>query len=93
MFENRFGYISELVKMGANIKVQGKTAVVEGTSRLVGSPVRATDLRAGASLMVAGLSAEGTTEVYGLEIIERGYESVVDKLTALGADVQRVEDG
>ena len=93
VFENRFGYISELVKMGANIKVQGKTAVVEGTSRLVGSPVRATDLRAGASLMVAGLSAEGTTEVYGLEIIERGYESVVDKLTALGADVQRVEDG
>ncbi|HHT85686.1 MAG: UDP-N-acetylglucosamine 1-carboxyvinyltransferase [Bacillota bacterium] len=92
VYENRFGYVSELIKMGANIKVQGKTAVVEGTSRLVGSPVRATDLRAGASLMVAGLSAEGTTEVYGLEIIERGYESVVEKLKGLGADVRRVED-
>ncbi len=92
VYENRLGYVSELIKMGANIKVQGKTAVVEGTARLVGSPVRATDLRAGASLMVAGLSAEGTTDIYGLEIIERGYESVVEKLKGLGANVQRVEE-
>ena len=77
--------------MGACIKVRGKTAVVEGTARLVGSPVRATDLRAGASLVVAGLSAEGTTEIFGLETIERGYEAVVDKLKALGASVRRLQ--
>lgn len=92
VYENRLGYVSELVKMGANIKVQGRTAVIEGTDRLVGSPVTATDLRAGASLMVAGLSAEGTTDIYRLEIIERGYESVVEKLKGLGADVTRVEE-
>ncbi len=92
MYDNRLGYVGELVKMGANIKVQGKTAVIEGAPRLVGSPVRATDLRAGASLVVAGLSAAGTTEIYGLEIIERGYESVVDKLKTLGACIERIED-
>ena len=92
VYENRLGYVSELVKMGANIKVQGRTAVIEGTDRLVGSPVTATDLRAGACLMVAGLSAEGTTDIYRLEIIERGYESVVEKLKGLGADVTRVEE-
>ncbi len=91
MYDNRLGYVRELVKMGANIKVQGRTAVVEGIPELIGSPVTATDLRAGASLLVAGLSAYGTTEIYGLEIIERGYEAVVDKLRALGADVERVE--
>ncbi len=91
MYDNRLGYVSELIKMGACIKVRGKTAVVEGTARLVGSPVRATDLRAGASLVVAGLSAEGTTEIFGLETIERGYEAVVDKLKALGASVRRLQ--
>lgn len=77
--------------MGAKVKVQGKTAIVEGTPILTGSPVTASDLRAGASLVVAGLSAEGTTEIYGLEIIERGYESIVGKLQAIGAHVQRVD--
>ncbi len=77
--------------MGAKVKVQGKTAIVEGAPKLTGSPVTASDLRAGASLVVAGLSAEGTTEIYGLEIIERGYESIVDKLQAIGAHVQRVD--
>ncbi len=91
MYDNRLGHVSELVKMGANVKVQGKTAIIEGAPRLVGSPVTATDLRAGAGLVVAGLSAEGTTEVYGLEIIERGYECIVEKLKNLGASVERIE--
>jgi UDP-N-acetylglucosamine 1-carboxyvinyltransferase len=74
--------------MGANIKVEGKTAIVEGVPRLVGAPVKANDLRAGASLMIAGLSADGVTEVYGLEIISRGYEIVDEKLRGLGAQVE-----
>ncbi|MGI6164191.1 MAG: UDP-N-acetylglucosamine 1-carboxyvinyltransferase [Bacillota bacterium] len=90
-YDNRLGHLNELVKMGAKVKVQGKTAIVEGAPKLTGSPVTASDLRAGASLVVAGLSAEGTTEIYGLEIIERGYESIVDKLQAIGAHVQRVD--
>jgi UDP-N-acetylglucosamine 1-carboxyvinyltransferase len=88
IYDNRLGYVSELIKMGANIKVEGKTAIVEGVPRLVGAPVKANDLRAGASLMIAGLSAEGVTEVYGLEIISRGYEMVDDKLRGLGAQVE-----
>jgi UDP-N-acetylglucosamine 1-carboxyvinyltransferase len=88
IYDNRLGYVSELVKMGAKIKVEGKTAIVEGVPRLVGAPVKANDLRAGASLMIAGLSAEGVTEVYGLEIISRGYEMVDEKLRGLGAQVE-----
>ncbi len=88
IYDNRLGYVGELVKMGAKIKVEGKTAIVEGVPRLVGAPVKANDLRAGASLMIAGLSAEGTTEVYGLEIISRGYEIVDEKLKGLGAQVE-----
>lgn len=88
IYDNRLGYVSELVKMGANIKVEGKTAIVEGVPRLVGAPVKANDLRAGASLMIAGLSADGVTEVYGLEIISRGYEIVDEKLRGLGAQVE-----
>jgi len=87
VYENRLGYVSELVKMGARIKVEGKAAIVEGVSRLMGAPVTATDLRAGASLVIAGLSAYGTTEVYGLDIIRRGYELIDRKLSELGADV------
>jgi len=92
MYDNRLGYVSELIKMGAKIKVEGKTAIVEGVPRLVGAPVRTSDLRAGASLVVAGLSAEGVTEIYGVEIIDRGYEFIEDKLRALGACVKRVEN-
>jgi len=92
MYDNRLGYFSELIKMGAKIKVEGKTAIVEGVPRLVGAPVRTSDLRAGASLVVAGLSAEGVTEIYGVEIIDRGYEFIEDKLRALGACVKRVEN-
>jgi len=91
VYENRLGFVSELVKMGARIKVEGKTAIVEGVKRLVGAPVKANDLRAGAALVLAGLSAHGTTDVYGLEIINRGYEIVEQKLCALGADVKVVD--
>jgi UDP-N-acetylglucosamine 1-carboxyvinyltransferase len=92
MYDNRLGHVSELIKMGAKVRVQGKTAIVEGAPKLTGSPVIASDLRAGAGLVVAGLSAEGTTEIHGLEIIERGYESIVDKLKGLGANVYRAGD-
>lgn len=88
VYENRLGYAGELVKMGASIKVEGKTAIVEGVKRLVGAPVKANDLRAGACLVVAGLSAHGTSEVYGLDIIRRGYEVIDEKLRELGADVK-----
>ncbi len=91
MYDNRLGYVGELVKMGASIKVEGRSAIVEGRSRLIGGPVQANDLRAGASLVIAGLSAEGTTDVSGLEIISRGYELIEEKLTALGADVKTLD--
>lgn len=89
VYDNRLGYVSELVKMGANIRVEGRTAIVEGVPHLVGAPVRANDLRAGAALVVAGLSARGRTEVYGTEIIDRGYEKMEEKLSALGAVISR----
>ena len=91
VYENRLGYVSELVKMGASIKVEGKTAIVEGVKRLAGAPVQANDLRAGASLVVAALSAHGTSEVHGLDIVQRGYEVIDAKLSELGADVRILE--
>jgi UDP-N-acetylglucosamine 1-carboxyvinyltransferase len=76
--------------MGADISVEGRTAVVQGVSKLVGAPVSATDLRAGAALIIAGLAAEGTTEIESIEYIDRGYEDVVEKITALGGNIKRV---
>jgi len=87
IYDNRFGYANELIRMGASVKVDGRTAIVEGVPKLFGAPVRATDLRAGAAMIVAGLSAEGKTEVYGVEHILRGYEHVVDKYRSIGADI------
>ena len=87
IYESRFRYIEELKQMGANIRVLGRTAVVDGTDRLVGAKVRATDLRAGASLIVAGLMAEGLTEISGVNYILRGYEGIDQKLRQLGAKV------
>ena len=78
--------------MGANIRINGKTAMVSGVDHLYGSTVCAHDLRAGAALVIAGLAAQGTTYVEHIHFIERGYEKLVDKLTALGADIRRVED-
>ena len=93
VYETRFfGYCTELESMGANIKISGKTATVSGVERLSGATVCAHDLRAGAALVIAGLAAEGTTHVEHIHFIERGYESLVDKLTDLGADIRRLDD-
>ena len=92
VYETRFfGYCTELQSMGANIQINNKTATVTGVEKLYGATVAAHDLRAGAALVIAGLVAEGTTQVENIHFIERGYENLVEKLTALGADIQRVE--
>ena len=93
VYESRFfGYITELESMGAKIEVNGKTATINGREKLKGNTVIARDLRAGAALVIAGLVAEGTTRVENIHYIERGYENLVEKLTALGANIRRVED-
>jgi len=91
IFENRFIHVSELRRMGADILVSGSTATVRGVPRLSGAPVMATDLRASASLVLAGLVADNTTEVHRVYHLDRGYESLEDKFAALGADIRRVK--
>lgn len=86
----RFRHVDELRRMGATLKVEGRSAVIEGVSKLNGAKVVASDLRAGAALFIAGLATNGTTELEGLEHIDRGYENLVGKLQSLGADVQRI---
>ncbi len=93
VYETRFfGYCTELESMGADILITGKTATVTGKEKLHGADVKANDLRAGAALVIAGLCAEGTTTVGNIHYIERGYENLIEKLTALGADIKRVEE-
>ena len=93
VYETRFfGYCTELESMGANIKINGKTAMVSGVEKLYGCTVYAHDLRAGAALVIAGLAAEGKTYVEHIHFIERGYEHLIRKLTSLGADIKRIED-
>ena len=93
VYETRFfGYCSELESMGADIQISGKTAIVTGNEKLYGATVCAHDLRAGAALVIAGLAAEGTTCVKNIHYVERGYERLIEKLTALGAHIRRVED-
>ncbi|MBH0168962.1 MAG: UDP-N-acetylglucosamine 1-carboxyvinyltransferase [Bacillota bacterium] len=89
IYSARFKHIDELRRMGANVKVEGRSAIINGPAKLEGAKVKASDLRAGAALVVAGLMAEGVTEISGLEHIDRGYESLVDKLKGLGAKVWR----
>lgn len=91
IWENRFRYVDELVRMGANIQVDGQIAVIEGVPELQPAPLRASDLRAGAALVVAALATEGTSEVDEIGHIERGYEDLVEKLQNLGADIRRIE--
>ena len=91
IWDNRFRYVEQLIRMGANITVEGKRAYIEGVERLKGAPVKADDLRAGAAMLIAGLVATGTTEIEDILHIDRGYEDVVAKLSALGADIKRVE--
>ncbi len=93
IFENRFQVVDELKRMGARIKVEGRLAVIEGTDHLHGTQVKATDLRAGAALVVAGLMARGTTEITNTSYIYRGYHELDKKLKALGADISSVENG
>lgn len=90
IFENRFMHVGEMMRMGADITIQGKTAIVRGVLKLRGAPVMATDLRASASLILAGLAAEGTTTLSRVYHIDRGYQRIEEKLSALGADIRRV---
>lgn len=92
IWESRFQYTAELSKMGAKITAQGKSAIFEGVDELFGAPVYSTDLRAGAALIVAGVSANGTTEVYNLEHIDRGYENIEEKFRKIGANIQRIKE-
>lgn len=92
IFENRFMHVGELMRMGAVVKIEGSRAIVEGVEKLRGAPVMATDLRASASLVLAGLAAEGRTDLLRVYHIDRGYQSIEKKLSALGADIQRVKD-
>ena len=91
VFENRFMHVVELNRMGAQISTEGRSAVIDGPSKLTGCDVRATDLRAGAAMILAGLVAEGTTRIGDLHHIDRGYENIVAKLKNLGADIERID--
>jgi len=93
IFENRYMHVPELARMGADIRVAGRTASVHGRSKLIGAPVMATDLRASMSLILAGLAAEGETQVNRVYHLDRGYERLEEKLQAVGADIERVGDG
>ncbi len=90
VWDNRFQYVEELKRMGAQISVDGRLAVIEGVDHLNAAPVKATDLRAGAAMLIAALAASGTTQIEGINQIERGYENVEDKLRALGSDIRRI---
>lgn len=92
IWESRFQYTTELNKMGAKITPQGKTAIFEGVDKLIGAPIYATDLRAGAALLIAGIIAEGTTDLYNIHYIDRGYEHIEDKFRKLGANIQRITE-
>ena len=93
VFENRFMFAEELMRMGADVNLDGHHAVVEGVDKLMGAPVSCSDLRAGAALVLAGVAAEGETVVHDIYHIDRGYEDYVGKLQSLGADVKRVKVG
>ena len=90
IFENRFKYADELARMGANIKVEGNTAIIDGTEKLTGARISAPDLRAGAALVIAGMAAEGITVVDDIVYIQRGYEDFELKLQNLGAEIEKV---
>ncbi|MBS4534483.1 UDP-N-acetylglucosamine 1-carboxyvinyltransferase [Clostridium sp. D2Q-14] len=92
IFEGRFKYVDELKRMGANIKVDGRSAIIRGATPLSGTKIMATDLRAGAACIIAGLIADGETEVYNIEHVERGYERIEEKLKGLGVDIKRVTE-
>ena len=90
VWDSRYRYVDEIRRMGAKVQVDGKIAVIEGVDKLTGAPVQACDLRAGAAMVIAGLAAQGTTEVDCVHYIERGYEDIVRKLSGVGADIRVV---
>ena len=92
VWSSRYRYVDELKRMGARIQVDDKTAVVEGVEKLTGAPIQAYDLRAGAALVIAALAAQGESEISNVQYIERGYEDIIGKLRALGADIRAVEE-
>jgi UDP-N-acetylglucosamine 1-carboxyvinyltransferase len=92
IFEHRFKYVDELRRMGAKIEVDGKVCVVEGIDKFTGASVQACDLRAGVALVIAGLAADGITEINGIEHVERGYENIVEKFKALGGNIKKIGD-
>ena len=92
IWENRHKHIDELKKMGANIKVEGRVAIIDGVKKLTGAVVKATDLRAGAAMVIAGLIAEGVTEITSIEHIDRGYPHIEDKFKQLGAEIRRISE-
>ena len=92
IFENRQGHVDELRKMGVDIKVEGRTTIIDGSPLLTGAVVKATDLRAGAAMVIAGLIAKGNTEVYSIEHIDRGYPCIEEKFNSLGANIRRISD-
>ena len=91
VWDNRYQYVEELRQLGAKIMVESRVAMIEGVKTLKGAKVAATDLRAGAAMVIAGLFAEGTTEIDNIKYIDRGYEDIEEKLSSLGADIKRVE--
>ena len=91
VFENRFMHVAELNRMGANIKIDGRTAIIEGVPKLTGSEVKATDLRAGAAMILSGLIAEGQTEISDIYHIDRGYVNIEEKFRNLGAEIYRIK--
>jgi UDP-N-acetylglucosamine 1-carboxyvinyltransferase len=93
IFPDRFLHVAELNRMGAHLRKEGPTVIVEGVKRLIGAPVMASDLRASAALVLAGLSARGVTKVNRIYHIDRGYVKIDEKLRALGADIERREGG
>jgi UDP-N-acetylglucosamine 1-carboxyvinyltransferase len=90
VFDNRFMHVQEIARMGGKISLKGNTAIIEGIKSLVGAPVMATDLRASASLVLAGLVAKGTTQIDRIYHLDRGYERIEEKLRILGADIERI---
>ena len=93
IFENRFMHVSELSRLGAKIRLDGETAIVDGVTRLKGAPVMATDLRASVSLVIAALAAEGDTTVHRVYHLDRGFERLEQKLSACGALIERISEG
>lgn len=92
IYTARFRHVDELIRMGAQIKVEGRTAIIEGIEKLKGAKVKASDLRAGAALVIAALAAEGVTEITGVEHIDRGYDILEEKLKSLGAEIWREQE-